>query len=511
MGEANPCTTSTGGAGTCCSGLCVDLATRNDACGSCNNACPVGTTCAYGQCASPGGTIVGGCGSECPAGTECGESPYGSQCLSSTCTMASEGDNCFVGGSIGTCCGLSCVDLQSDANNCLFCFASCGEGETCSNGACSGGCPAGTVAFAGSSCIPTTCHAAAQGQLDCAGDGGTIGTCCGDACVDTQSDPHNCQVCGNVCPAGSFCNNGFCPVVDCRGAPLYTQCMLGGGADAGVGACCGDTCVDQNTSVTACGGCGVVCPSGGSCVQGVCNGPDGGFFECSDDPSGCPAGSACSGILCIASSCAGAPDGQSCAFGPGGGGGACCGGKCVDPTTDPENCGGCGIGSATSTCVGGFVFPPAADAGTCPPCPAELTCLGPGSNTSNGPYCYTSQCGLAGGLLCLQAGGSRGACCFGGDGWSCTSFETDPANCGACGVACPSGQSCDHGTCSGTAPSCAGRVNGYCDLDAGPGFVCCAGGGCTNTLTDPNNCGGCGIGCDGGTCSGGACNGTKGP
>jgi hypothetical protein len=151
------------------------------------------------------------------------------------------------------------------------------------------------------------------------------------------------------------------------------------------------------------------------------------------------------------------------------------------------------------------VFPPPLDAGTCPPCPAELTCLGPGSNTSNGPYCFTPECGLVGGLLCTRDAGAPGACCFAGSSWTCTDFATDPANCGACGVACPVGHPCQAGVCSGTAESCEGRVNGYCNLDAGPSFVCCPGGGCTNTSTDPANCGTCGTVCDGGVCVGGTC------
>ncbi len=62
---------------------------------------------------------------------------------------------------------------------------------------------------------------------------------------------------------------------------------------------------------------------------------------------------------------------------------------------------------------------------------------------------------------------------------TCVDYLTDPNNCGGCGVACGTGQICDTGTCVSTCPL---------------GQTLC-GAECVDLTSDPLNCGGCGIAC----------------
>ena len=83
-------------------------------------------------------------------------------------------------------------------------------------------------------------------------------TCCPPGqCVDTNTDPENCGGCGVVCPNGGACIDGSCP---CPGGQF-----------------CGDQCVDTQSDPSNCGGCGYVCPTGSSCENAGCapdqNGP----------------------------------------------------------------------------------------------------------------------------------------------------------------------------------------------------------------------------------------------
>jgi hypothetical protein len=129
----------------------------------------------------------------------------------------------------------------------------------------------------------------------------------------------------------------------------------------------------------------------------------------------------------------------------------CCGGTCVDATSDASNCGGCGVVCSGST-----------------------------------PFCVAGRC-TAGDSECSPGLTKCGA--------TCVNLSTDAANCGACGVVCPSGTTCVNGTCTGSTGEC------------GPGLTWC-GFGCVDLSSDPYNCGACSNQCaPSEACSGGVCQG----
>jgi hypothetical protein len=204
--------------------------------------------------------------------------------------------------------------------------------------------------------------------------GGTCtATLCNGACVSTSVDPHNCGGCGLACPTGASCVGGACACPPGRSE-------------------CNGRCVSLGTDPTACGSCGFPCAGGEVCVNGACTG--------------------------------------TCAPGR-----TLCGAACVDTRSDPDNCGGCGkaCGSGES-CVDG-----------------ACQCTSP-------PY----PCG-------------------------CVDLTSDAQNCGGCGIACASGQVCSGGAC--VAPGSAGPAP---SIDTAPSPITLGEPGALAPFdlefTDPNGC-----------------------
>lgn len=204
---------------------------------------------------------------------------------------------------------------------------------------------------------------------------GSCEKCGGSDCVTLASDSQNCGACGVKCPAGIACQNGIC------------ACSAGTSA-------CGEQCVDLQTDTAHCGACGTACPSGSSCASGQCKCSAGLVAcdtECADlqaDGQHCGAcGTACQGgQVCLLGKCA-----------TGCGALMQCGASCVDVTTSVANCGACG-----HACGSGLA-------------------------------CVAGKCACPnGGTLC---------------GSACVDTSKDPANCGACGKQCGAGEACSNGSC----------------------------------------------------------------
>ncbi len=245
----------------------------------------------------------------------------------------------------------------------------------------------------------------------------------------------------------------------------------------------------------ACGGLTPKCNAKGHCVGCLVDGD-------------CPMGSYCKIASDTQASCTpGCMADASCANGQ-----KCCGGRCVDTTSDPANCGGCGMACSgaheSSTCTASKCAPGmCADGwGDCNMDPKD----GCEANLHADPM-NCMACGMACSIPNAYSGCADGcyaaACKFGFDDCyinamdGCeTSVSSDPKNCGMCGRSCnnlPNAQ--------------AGCTSGNCVLSScNQGFADCnnnAADGCEVTVaTDVNNCGKCGNVCpQGNICKGGGC------
>ena len=138
------------------------------------------------------------------------------------------------------------------------------------------------------------------------------------------------------------------------GAPAGTGGLGGQGGAGGLPSACGSPCdeppsdcFDPRGSCVE-GACvytplaeGSVCSDGDPCTEGdVC----GAAGECLSGPE-CPNADPCLDVVCQPSGCVEStrPDGSSC--GPLAAN-RCCSGACVDVSSDPAHCGGCGYGCA---------------------------------------------------------------------------------------------------------------------------------------------------------------------
>ena len=204
---------------------------------------------------------------------------------------------------IGT---VSCI-LQSCAGQCV------NDPAACFNCATEAGCLAAFTECAGlpdvdgdgwstgSDCDDNdaTVHAYADELCD-----GKDNDCDGqvDEGVNTQTDPQNCGACGVVCPSGFGCVNGQCAqCVDddqdgftiCDGDCSDADITINPGAQEicdGIDNNCDgnvDENIDLQTDPQNCSACGMVCPQGMSCVNGICQAcPDAdqdGYTTCDGD------------------------------------------------------------------------------------------------------------------------------------------------------------------------------------------------------------------------------------
>ncbi len=163
-------------------------------------------------------------------------------------------------------CGASCVDTQTDDQNCGACANNCGVGKKCDKGQCIASCT-------------------------------TAQTLCSGACVDTQSNQNNCGSCGNACKAGETCTKGKCEIA-CPGG--QTACgglcydLLSDGQHCG-------SCTNACTGAYKCsnGQCSLNCQSGQKDCSGSCVDLTSNSQNCGSCGNACGANQECSGSQCV--------------------------------------------------------------------------------------------------------------------------------------------------------------------------------------------------------------------
>ena len=131
----------------------------------------------------------------------------------------------------------SCVDAQSNPQNCGASGNACATGQACRAGTCLG-------------------QACVSGQTVCSSYNGTV-------CTNTQTDFYNCGACGNSCY--TYVSNG-----------MATGCVAGrcgATCNSGLTACSSSlnlVCTNLATDSSNCGACGNPCAPGQTCQAGTC-------------------------------------------------------------------------------------------------------------------------------------------------------------------------------------------------------------------------------------------------
>lgn len=468
---------------------CVVVARDEEHCGACGSACGRGQFCMGGACQCQ--SRFADCNSEPADGCEAAldSDPMHCGACDAACPSGQVCDGrgaCAVTCQVGlTTCDGRCFDLQSSRDHCGACSAMCPSGEVCDgSGVCDTTCLGGYTDCDGD-CVDLTWnrfHCGACGESCgpgevCDGIGRCALTCqpgltdCGGNCVNLADNRRHCGACGRNCPPGEVCDgSGQC-------APT---------CQSGLTACSG-RCVDTSVSETHCGGCGVACGPSEICEAGAC------VLDCPVGTSACDTG--CFDLQQSQAHCGRC--GMACAPAETCESGACvlqcpagwvgCGGTCVDVRVSEQHCGGCGIVCGDGEqCVGAVCE---AVPVVCPD--GQKYCGDRCLNiTDNDFHCGDCNQVCAPLQVCVpDVSTGLGACaCISGfddcDQDAANGCEVavnyDLDNCGACGVACATGETCALGVCA-CEPNRA-------DCDGSPGCE-------VNTATDANHCGGCaGIG-----------------
>jgi hypothetical protein len=465
----------------CASGVCTGLLCQPPSCsddfrngeetgedcggGSCNP-CPAGEPCKVDtDCASMvcSGELV--CEVSCAEGTAECDGDFADACETNTFTDANHCGECGAvcdlehaaeaGCSGGVCRVITCEEPfaacdTSAANGCEIDTST----DTSNCGECNRECPAvnGTP-----DCVKSRCLIDCDDGFDDCDD--NVGTGCE---TSTARDTQNCGSCQDVCPRGEDDEEPWCKAGECGS----TDCPEDRGDCDG-----DDTCdVNLTNDPDNCNTCGtpcVVAQGKPSCTARVC-----GIKSCNEGYGNCDA------------------DAEDGGYENG----------CETNTLEDENnCGGCGIvceiENATATCDDGRCVVKECDA-------PFADCDGDGLDCEVNTDTASESCGSCSTDCNEVLANATGKCAAGAcevlrctDGYAdCTSangcetlLADSDSNCGTCGTECVDRggtNDCNAGACT---PACAAP---FFDCDTSRPNGCES-----NTQTDEQNCGACGIHC----------------
>ncbi len=524
-----PNATGTCGSGQCavtscegsyedCNGLAADGCeadlTSEDHCGACGAACDLplhatAVTCGplnlclvdddapddgceegYADCDGLGsngcevelGTLTdcGGCGDAC-------DEPFAiNECDDGDCVW----NDCLPG--YGDCGTDSCEWLATNDAHCGTCGTSCSGGAAnCYGGDCTG-----------QTCTNFTADCDGTGDCETMLDGVSA---CGQCDLSCGPYAHASAACSAYrCALGS-CNNGY---RDCDGA-LHNGCE-----------------VDVRT-LESCGTCGTACSiphAEESCDSGSCE-----LVECDDDRADCndDLDDGCETSTLLPATCGDCDN--DCTGRPHTQAGGCDDGECKlvcepgyrdcngDPEDgceallgSPEHCGACDNDCTDLPNVqSASCEDSACDELACEPGYAD--CDGLASNGCERSIRTDTDCGGCDEACALpnaDATCSTGSCrltectpgyedCNDDEDDGCEASLAAPETCGSCDNACESGRDCDNGVCrcnddedcKGAGEQCCDGICAITQSDCFP-WPCVPG-----TVSDPQNCGGCGVEC----------------
>jgi len=457
--SATDCATSPSGkACDTTTGKCVPCTATSDLCAPSEH-CDVATSKCVAGCKADEGcaTSSGDAGTDAVASDAAGDAATSSKSrcdvTTHTCVECTKDDQCAAGflcvGNVcakgcsstkpcatgESCCAGSCVDLQTNIDNCGVCGTKCSVTAgtaTCTAGACkvatctgtladcdglySNGCEVDkAISVANCGACGSACGTVANGTAACVSSACTVGSCAtgykdcdglvANGCeVTPATDRLNCGTCGNVCPTPTNgtagCASGVCGVGSCTGAfkncdgSATNGCEVDSGGDTNNCGTCGNVCPTPLNATAACntGACGI-----GTCNIGFkdCNGSatDGCEINTTSDVNNCggcgttcPTTSNATAMACVTSACAV----STCSTNFLDCDKVATNGCEIDKRTDNSNCGACGVFcSGENLCLAGSCGVPTSCKDLLakrPTAPSGSYTIDPDGSGSNAPF-----------------------------------------------------------------------------------------------------------------------------